>query len=191
MVIELPDISFIRENDFSPFHVQHLNYFSPKTMSWLLERSSLATYSITTFKNYDIARDPHMPTLLAVAKKDSRFLSDGEKLRREVLQIRDFHRKRIQARTDSKTKIGIVGCGDALYPVRELLGDLKISAVFDNNSKLWGKEVFGIRIQSVEEIGRSNLDLVIIATILKYNTDQIKKQIVPSIPEDKIFTLFD
>jgi len=191
LVVEVPDISFIREDDFSPFHIQHISYFTPQAVVRLGRKLGLSLASIKTFKNFDINRDPDSPTLLAVFRKDSAYLDGGNSLQSKVALHRDNLKRKITS-LGSGISLGLVGCGDPLFRVKELMGEeIKIGGLFDNNKKLWDANLLGYKIQPVEKVKESNCDAFLICTLSPHNTERILQQLRQCGLNKKIITVLD
>ncbi len=191
VVIEVPNISFVRRDEISPYHLQHTNYFSPLTISILLKMAGLAVEKITTFKNYDISRDPHFPTLLAVGQKSQEFIKDGETLKERVASNQKKFVDKLK-KLGKDAKVGIVGCGDPLHLVSSLLpANHKLIYLFDNNKLLWGRKLLDIEVKPVAEASEAKLDYLIICTLHEHNVRQLQTQLSKIIDPKKLVTIFD
>jgi hypothetical protein len=188
VLIEVPDISLINDYDFSPFHIQHISYFTPQTILKLFSNVGLLTKSLITLDNLKLERDPHSPSLVAVGAKDSNFLSNRNDLVSTVSINKNKFYNEI-AKLDKDVSIGIVGCGDALYPTLDILKDFNITALFDNNNKLWGEKINRLVVRPVEEVNICNLDYVLICTLNKHNSEMISNQLSEVVNRDKVITL--
>ena len=191
VLIEVPDITRIMPEDFSPFHIQHLNYFSPKTIANLLANSGLAVESINTYLNYNIDRDPYFPTLLAIGRKDRKNVLSGDDLIGFVSGKRKEIKEKIEKRFGSKFSLAVAACGDTLYPFLKLFPEAKLVGLFDNDNKIMGKEIFGVKILSVPEVKNCHADLVVVCTLNRHNASQISKQLASYMDRGKIMTFFD
>ena len=188
VVIEVPDISLINNYDFSPFHIQHTSYFTPETIFKLLNQVGLYPKSLMTYDNLKLSRDPYSYSLVAVGSKDLNYLSNGDKLVNNIsINKETFYNKISNLGRDFS--IGIVGCGDALYPTLDILKDFNITALFDNNNKLWGEKINRLVVRPVEEVNICNLDYVLICTLNKHNSEMISNQLSEVVNRDKVITL--
>lgn len=190
IVIEVPDTSFINENDFSPFHIQHTNYFTPATISKMLNQGGYSVISINTFKNSDLDRDPFFPSLIVIGQKDENYIKDGKVLKKAIESRKIKFKKRIEG-LGKNVSLNIVGCGDALRSTIGLLKGLRIYGFYDNNSKLWGRLMYGLEVLPVQEIKSSDADYILVCTFNKHNVEQIKKQLLSYVNKNKIITFFD
>lgn len=189
-VIELPDISFIRKDEISPYHIQHTNYFSPFTMAKFLNTVGLAVERITTFKNAGI-RDPHFPTLLLVGQKSADFVESGEDLKKKVSAQRQRFAEKLNA-FGEKAIVGIAGCGDPLVLVHGLLPKgHKLQYLFDNNKTLWGKELLGVKVSPIADIKGANLDYVVVCTMHERNSRLLHEQLSEFVDPQKIVNVLD
>ena len=130
VIIEVPDISYVRRGDFSPFHIQHVNYFTPQTLTRACNSAGLAVDAVRTFQNHDCGRDPLYPTVLVVARAADGALFDGAALRRAVADSR----KRLSsalAKLPAGSTLAVVGCGDPLYPTVLVVARAADGALFD------------------------------------------------------------
>lgn len=192
MVIEVPNIARIMPEDFSPFHIQHVNYFTPKTMADLLMRSGLMVETVRTFMNADVGRDPSFPTLLVVAQKDAAYHRDGEALRASVREKREAMRGRILSRTGSERfRMAIAACGDTLSPFVKLFPKAEVVGLFDNDKKIWEKKLFGVPVQPMPHAAHTKAHIVVVCTLNRENAAQIKAQLARYVPKAKIVTFFD
>jgi hypothetical protein len=78
----------------------------------------------------------------------------------------------------------------SLVEIQKSMGNTFIGSVSDNSKAMWGREVCGYKVYSVEELAGMNDDRWLIAT--KKYTDEIQKQLVRlGIPENRITSLED
>jgi SAM-dependent methyltransferase len=177
VIIEVPDISYVRRGDFSPFHIQHVNYFTPHTLSRTCNRAGLAVETLRTFQNYDCGRDPLYPTVLVVARTGDGALFDGADIRAAITA----NRKRLSlalARLPSGSTLAVVGCGDPLSQLLPLIPKkVRLSGLFDNNTDLHGKTLLGNLVRPVEEILRSDADTVLASMVNERNCIMIEAQL--------------
>ncbi|MDO8510366.1 MAG: class I SAM-dependent methyltransferase [bacterium] len=164
IVIEVPDITFVRPGDFSPFHIQHVNYFTPQTLLQTCKRAGLAVEELRTFRNYDRGRDPLYPTVLVVARADGEALMDGADIRR-VIAARRKKLSSALSKLPRGSTIGVIGCGDPLSQLLPLIPtSLSLRGLFDNSKDLHGKILLGHKVLPVEEITNSGIATALIST---------------------------
>lgn len=177
VIIEVPDISYVRRGDFSPFHIQHLNYFTPSSVVNTCIRAGLAVETVQTFQNYDCGRDPLYPTVLIVVRNGDGALFDGADIRAAIAA----NRKRLSlalARLPSGSTLAVVGCGDPLSQLLPLIPKkVRLSGLFDNNTDLHGKTLLGNLVRPVDEILRSNADTVLASMVNERNCIMIEAQL--------------
>ncbi len=194
ILIEVPDVSFLREGDISPAYYQHINYFTPHTISALGNKAGLSTKYLKSFKNFDIERDPNFPTLLIVFQKNSNYLADGESLVLASQMNQEALKKKL-LKMKNGHNLGIIACGDYLHTiskiVKEMPNNIKIKALFDNNKNLFNKKIFGMKIQPVERVSEEKCDAYLIGTINKHNVEQILYQVSKYVPLKKIITIIN
>ena len=191
LVIEVPDASFIRNDDCSPVHIQHLNYFTPQTMVKLGNAAGLPLNLLKTLKNYDTNRDPSHPTLIAIFQKDLEFLSSGKLLKLKAEKNNQQLKKKLLVSCEGR-RVGFVGCGDQLLPTIKLLkGKTKMGGLFDNNKNIWGSVLLGHTIEPVEKTKDSDCDVFVLCTLNQHNTEQLLSQLSEFIDKNKLITLLN
>lgn len=178
LIVEVPNLAFIREDDISPFHIQHISYFTPTTLSLLGKMAGLATVLVKTFDNIGANREPYSPTVLVVFKKDEKFLTDSSGLEMAI----QLNKKKLAAKVRKlgKISLGIVGCGDVFFVVNKILqkiDGIKIGALFDNNKNLWGTKINGLSINSPAETATAKCDYFLVCTLNQHNTEEIINQL--------------
>ena len=100
------------------------------------------------------------------------YLSNGDELVNNISINKDTFYNKI-SNLGSDFSIGIVGCGDPLFPTLDILKDFNITALFDNNNKLWGEKINRWVVRPVEEVNICNLDYVLKCTLHKHNSEII------------------
>ena len=177
VVIEVPDISYVRRGDFSPFHIQHVNYFTPQTLIRACNSAGLAVDAVRTFQNHDCGRDPLYPTVLVVARAGVGALFDGAALRRAIAESR----KRLSsalAKLPFGSTLAVVGCGDPLSQLLPIIPrKVHLVGLFDNSKDLHGKQLMGHSVRSVEDITGSRVDTVLASTANERNGLMIEAQL--------------
>ncbi len=192
IIIEVPDASFLREDDIVPAYIQHINYFTPHTITKLGNKADLSTQYLKTFKNLDIDREPYSPTLLVVFQNDLNYLANGQSLKLAYELNKSKLREKF-SKIKKNTSLGIIGCGDALFTVfnfiKQEFKNITVTSLFDNNKNIWNQKMFGIIVQPVEKIKEEKCDLFLICTFNKHNVEQILSQISEYTSPNKIITV--
>ncbi len=194
IIIEVPDVSFLREDDVVPAYIQHINYFTPHTITRLSNKANLSTQYLKTFKNFDVNREPYSPTLLVVFQNDLNYLADGQSLK-SAFKLNESKLKGKLSKIKKNTSLGVIGCGDALFTVfnfiKKEFKNITVNSLFDNNKNIWNQKMFGMLVQPVEKIKEGKCDLFLICTLNKHNAEQILSQISEYTSPNKIITVLN
>lgn len=111
----------------------------------------------------------------------------------ELEKERDAWNQKLVAMLKTGGRFNVVCTGyifSSLVEIQKSMGNTFIGSVSDNSKAMWGREVCGYKVYSVEELAGMNDDRWLIAT--KKYTDEIQKQLVRlGIPENRITSLED
>lgn len=177
VIIEVPDILYVRKGDFSPFHIQHVNYFTPQTLARVCNQAGLAVDEVRTFQNYDCGRDPLYPTVFVVARAGVGALFGPTDLRNAIAASR----KRLSSALEKlprESALAVIGCGDPLSQLLPLIPrTLKLVGLFDNSKALHGKTLLGHTVRPVEAVLGSDADMVFTSTANERNGRMIEEQL--------------
>lgn len=177
IIIEVPDISYVRKGDFSPFHIQHVSYFTPQTLARACNKAGLAVDEVRTFQNYDCGRDPLYPTVLVVARAGVGALFGPVDVRNAVAASR----KRLSSalgKLPRGSALAIIGCGDPLSQLLPLIPrKLTLVGLFDNSKDLHEKVLLGHTVRPVEAMLGSGADTALSSTANERNGLMIEAQL--------------
>lgn len=191
IIIELPDISFVRKNDFTPFHIQHLNYFTAETLAGALRRANLANLTVRTFQNFDERRDPLYPTVLIVGQKNPDYLPERADL---VARIKN-HKTALTEKIGSlkkHTKLAIMGCGDPLSQVISLIPQkIEVMDLYDNSARLWGKNLYGLKVKPPKKFAENVPDVIFTCTVNEGHSNAMVEQLKKMGFKGKIITVHE
>ncbi len=190
LIIEVPNISFLMPADLSPTHIQHTNYFTPATLTNLINIAGLSLENITSLDNFILDRDPYAPGILAVGRKTSGYLQNGEAIKRTAFLKRKKFQDKIKKLTGGST-IAIAGCGDSLHTILSLFDKKKIAALYDNNRKLEGAIIAEHSVLPLAAAKNCPADFIIVSPTYKPSSDKMKEQLSKLVDPSKIITLFD
>lgn len=190
LIIEVPNISLLMPADLSPTHIQHTNYFTPATLTALINMAGLSLENITALDNFILGRDPYAPGILAVGQKISGYLPNGKAIKHDVSLKRKEFQDKIK-KLANKSTIAIAGCGDSLYTLLSLVDKSRIVALYDNNKKLERAMILGHIVRPLAEAKNYPADFIIVSPTYKPSSDKMKEQLSKLVGSSKIITLFD
>lgn len=179
IIIEVPDNSIIDTTSFKPgaYVKEHFSQFTLKSIFDLSKKCNLLMFRSKHINCIDEWRDPFIPILIAVLKNDKDiYINNRELASRNKLNMNYLKNKIYKIKNNN---ISLFGCGDGMDFLLPLIKRSRIKHLIDNNTKIIGKLINGIKIDGPNIIsGFSKNDNIIISALSVKNEISIRKQIL-------------
>ncbi len=202
LYIEVPDVENIPRDIISYFSVEHLTYFTKKTLVNLIENRGFRKVVVQTQMNNYGDIEPNYPVIMSLFKKNSnnKKITVSFNYTNLIRTIDNLKRRRtkiirkinhILSTTNPHRKIAVWGAGvhtSVLYGACPNLRK-RIKSIFDNTPFKHGKKFLGVRIYNEADINRVKPHTIIISSYA--SEKEIVSQLKSTYPYIKIITLYN
>ncbi|GAF82361.1 unnamed protein product [marine sediment metagenome] len=179
--VEVPDLYQIYPAIYSYFHHEHMSYFTPVSLENALRGSGFSIDILEQFVDNPGGTGKGYPVLRAIARKRlevegrrrndyvsvMRVINDYQKalLSFQERVVKPLERE-IESWIKKKRRVAIFGAGPHTMTLFEIEGIRKVNcvAIFDNNPRKWGLDIYGIPVHGPGDVASIGPDVVLISS---------------------------